>query len=150
MPKPRHSLASALVVMAMLALSFLAGCKRRPPSVCPSGMLDVPARGEPGKSLWCQTADKSRAQWIEWHPNSTQLRQSCGYRDDKPEGSFTAWHLDGKPWVQGQYTGGQKFGKWKQWDSAGSEVAEGEYGNGRLIAGAPVASIASCEKAAKP
>jgi hypothetical protein len=50
--------------------------------------------------------------------------------------------------VQGQFAGGQKFGKWKQWDASGTEVAEGEYASGRLVAGAPVAAIADCEKVA--
>ena len=99
-----------------------------------------------GKTLWCESKDKARAQWIEWHKDSTALRQSCSYHDEKPEGSFTAWHPEGKVWVQGQFGGGHKIGKWKQWDANGSEVAEGDYSNGRLVAGAPVAAIADCEK----
>jgi len=62
---------------------------------------------------------------FEWHAGTTQPRQSCSYRSLKPEGSFTAWHPDGKPWVQGQFAAGQTAGKWKQWDVAGNEVAEG-------------------------
>ena len=143
MPNLRY----ALVV---LALGGLLGCKQKTSSYCPKGMAEVSLRSEPGKSVWCETKDKARAQWIEWHPKTTRPRQSCGYRDGRPEGSFTAWHPDGKPWVQGQFADGQKMGKWKQWDGAGSEVAEGDYRAGRLIAGAPVAAVAGCERAAKP
>jgi hypothetical protein len=109
-------------------------------------MAEVPTRSEVGKSVWCESSDRSRAQWIDWHPNTTQPRQSCGYYKGKPEGSFTAWYADGKPWVQGQFADGMKAGKWRQWDTSGSEVAEGDYRGGRLIAGAPVAAMAACEK----
>jgi hypothetical protein len=144
MPSPR----CALVI---LVLGSLAGCKHQPKSpYCPQGMGEVATRSESGKSVWCESSDKVRAQWIEWHPGTTKPRQSCGYRDLAPEGSFAAWHLDGKPWVQGQFVAGQKAGKWKQWDTAGNEVAEGDYSSGRLVAGAPVAGMALCEKMARP
>jgi hypothetical protein len=136
---------------AILVLGCLAGCKQEPKSpYCPQGMSEVASRSEPGKNVWCESRDKVRAQWIQWHAGTTKPRQSCGYRDFKPEGSFTAWHPDGKPWVQGQFAAGQKVGKWKQWDISGNEVAEGDYGSGRLVAGAPVAGMALCEKMAKP
>jgi hypothetical protein len=134
--------------LVFLAIGGLAGCKDRTSSLCPKGMSEVVARSEAGKSIWCETSDKARAQWIEWHPKTTKPRQSCSYREGKPEGSFTAWHPDGKPWVQGQFVSGQFSGTWKQWDSAGSEVAEGDYSGGRLVAGAPVAGVAACARAA--
>jgi hypothetical protein len=137
-------------VVLVLAVAATVGCKPKGTTLCPKGMAEVPLRSEPGKSVWCEAKDKSRAQWIEWHPKSNRPRQSCSYRDGRPEGSFTAWHPDGKPWVQGQFADGQKVGKWKQWDLTGGEVAEGDYRTGRLIAGAPVAAIAGCERAAKP
>jgi len=140
MPNLRYAL-------AILVLGGLAGCKQHPQSLyCPQGMIEVAARSEAGKEVWCETPDKARTQWIEMHPGTTKPRQSCGYRDLKPEGSFTAWHPDGKPWVQGQFVAGQKTGKWKQWDPSGNEVAEGDYNSGRLVAGAPVAGMALCEK----
>jgi hypothetical protein len=52
--------------------------------------------------------------------------------------------------VQGQFAAGQTAGKWKQWDVAGNEVAEGDYSGGRLVAGAPVAGMSLCEKMARP
>jgi predicted small lipoprotein YifL len=143
MPKLRY-------LLVVLAIVGLAGCKHKAPGYCPHGMADVPLRSEPGKSVWCESADKARAQWIEWHPKTTRPRQSCSYFNGRPEGSFTAWYPDGKPWVQGQFADGQKVGKWKQWDNVGSEVAEGDYRGGRLIAGAPVAGMAGCERAARP
>jgi hypothetical protein len=133
-------------VLVVLVASALAGCGRKASPFCPKGMSEVPARSEPGKSVFCQASDKARAQWIEWHPKTTRPRQSCSYFGGKPEGSFTAWHPDGKPWVQGQFAEGQKIGKWKQWDLAGNEVAEGDYRDGRLIAGAPVGGMAGCER----
>ena len=51
--------------------------------------------------------------------------------------------------MQGQFVAGLKAGKWKQWDPTGNEVAEGEYSSGRLVAGAPVAGMALCEKMAR-
>jgi len=142
MPKLRH-------VFVVLAISGLFGCKHETSKLCPKGMSEVARRSEPGKSVWCQTSDQAREQWIEWHPKTTKPRQSCSYSKGKPEGSFSAWHPDGKPWVQGQFIDGRKAGKWKQWDPAGNEVAEGDYRDGRLIAGAPVAGMCGCERAAK-
>jgi hypothetical protein len=134
----------------MLVVVFsLAGCGRTGSRFCPKGMSEVPARSEPGKSVYCQSSDKTRAQWIEWHPKTTQPRQSCSYFEGKPAGSFTAWLPNGKPWVQGQFADGTKTGKWKQWDASGNEVAEGDYRAGRLIAGAPVAGMAGCERMVK-
>jgi hypothetical protein len=136
-------------LVVILALGGLAECKSKE-RFCPQGMKHVPLRSEPGKAVWCESTDKTRAQWIEWHPKTTRPRQSCSYFNGRPEGSFTAWYPDGKPWVQGQFADGQKAGKWKQWDNGGTEVAEGDYRSGRLIAGAPVAAMAGCERAAKP
>ncbi len=137
--------------LAILVLGSVAGCKQQPKSLhCPKGMVEVASRTDPRKSVWCESPDKIRAQWIEWHPGTTKPQQSCGYRNHKPEGSFTAWHPDGKPWVQGQFADGQKVGKWKQWDDSGNEVAEGDYSRGRLVAGAPVAGMALCAKMARP
>ena len=143
MPNLRHAL-------AILVLLGLAGCNQYPKSLyCPQGMHEVASRSEPGKHVWCESKDKVRAQWIEWHAGTTQPRQSCSYRSLKPEGSCTAWHPEGKLWVQGQFVAGQTAGKWKQWDVAGNEVAEGDYSGGRLVAGAPVAGMSLCEKMAR-
>ena len=49
---------------------------------------------------------------------------------------------------QGQYAVGFKTGKWKQWNASGNLVAEGDYRSGRLVAGAPVAAMAGCERVA--
>ena len=137
-------------VVAVGILGSIA-CKRQPVSpFCPKGMREVLTRSEAGKSIWCETPDKSRAQWIEWHAGTTKPRQSCAFHDGRPEGSFAAWHPGGKLWVQGQFAAGVKVGKWKQWDADGNEVAEGDYQTGRLVAGAPVAGMALCEKVGRP
>jgi hypothetical protein len=136
-------------VLAVLVFVGLPGCARKTSSHCPKDMAEVPARAVPGKSIWCQTKDAARAHWVEWYPNTTRPRQSCNFYRDQPEGSFTAWYSDGKPWVQGQFVDGQKTGKWQQWDISGNLVAEGDYRGGRLIAGAPVAGMAGCDRALK-
>lgn len=133
-------------VVAILAIGVLAGCKQETSPYCPQGTSSVATRSVTGKHVWCESSDKVKAWWVEFFQGTTKQRQSCGYRNGKPEGSFTAWHPDGKTWVQGQFSAGQKFGKWKQWDPAGNVVAEGDYSNGRLVAGAPVAGMAGCEK----
>ncbi len=133
-----------LFVIPLVCVLF--GCGRETSPFCPQGFFPVKDRSVVGKTLWCESKDKSRLQWIEWHKDGQSLRQSCGYRGGKAEGSFTAWHLDGKVWVQGQFSGGHKVGKWKQWDSGGSQVAEGDYASDRLVAGAPVGAMADCEK----
>jgi hypothetical protein len=133
----------------VLLLGCLPSCHRPGSPLCPKGTFPVAERSDPGKTQWCESEDKRRAQWIEWHPSTTQLRQSCAYHDGKAEGSFTAWHPNGRTWVQGQFANGLKIGKWKQWDQAGNIVAEGDYITGRLVAGAPVAGMAGCEKAVR-
>jgi hypothetical protein len=141
----RYLLAIPLICGSVCVSS---GCGRETSPFCPKGLYPAKERSVAGKTLWCESKDKGRSQWMEWHKGAAQLRQSCSYLDGKPEGSFTAWHPEGKVWVQGQFVGGQKVGKWKQWDASGSEVAEGDYSSGRLVAGAPVAAMSDCEKAA--
>ena len=141
MPKAR-------LLWVLCVVGSLAACKQESSPFCPKGMSEVAQRSAQGKSVWCESSDKQSAQWVEWHPGQTQLRQRCTYRNGKPEGSFTAWHPNGKPWVQGQFVDGKKVGKWKQWDASGNEVAEGDYTADRLVAGAPVAGMAMCEKVA--
>jgi len=135
------------LLLIPLVCGFL-GCERETSPFCPQGLYPVKERSATGKTLWCESKDKTRSQWIEWHKGGANFRQSCSYRDGKSDGSFTAWHPEGKVWVQGQFSGGQKAGKWKQWDTSGSEVAEGDYSGDRLVAGAPVGAMADCEKVA--
>ena len=133
---------------AILLACGLIGCGRPTSPFCAKGLYPVTERSLPGKTLWCESKDQARAQWIEFHAGTTKLRQSCAFHNGKPEGSFTAWHPERRVWVQGQFASGQKIGKWKQWDASGGEVAEGDYSGGRLVAGAPVGAAAGCEAAA--
>ncbi len=135
-------------LVAILLGCGLLGCRQETSPLCPQGLLPVNERSVAGKSVWCESKDQQRSQWVEWYTGTSQPRQSCSFRNGKPQGSFTAWHPEGKVWVQGQFADGQKMGKWKQWDAAGNEVAEGDYSSGRLVAGAPVAAMADCEKVA--
>jgi hypothetical protein len=138
-----------LLIVLGVAVGLL-GCKHESSPFCPQGMSPLGPATTSAKSLWCASPDKARSQWVEWYDGSKQPRQSCSYRQGKPEGSFTAWHPGGTSWVHGQFANGVKVGKWKQWDASGSLVAEGDYSIGRLVAGAPVAAMADCEKVARP
>jgi hypothetical protein len=134
---------------ALRAVVFLAvvegmACQRGP-GMCPEGMTPDRARDGDAKSVWCKGKEANVRRWIElWSP--AERRQSCGFRDGRPEGPFLAWHEGGNKWIEGQYRDGEKVGKWTQWDKQGRPVAEGEYRDGRLIAGAPVGMVALCEK----
>jgi hypothetical protein len=131
-------------LQTVLFLTVVAGIAcQRGPGLCPEGMQPDRARDTDGKSVWCKGKDASR-RWIElWGP--TQRRQSCGYREGKPDGQFLAWHKGGQRWLEGQYRDGEKAGQWTQWDKEGNRVAEGEYRSGRLVSGAPVGMVALCE-----
>ncbi len=132
-----------LVAVAVLAAAATAGCSRS--KGCPAGLNFVSSRSTPGKEIWCVAKDGKRAHWIEFYGKDDR-RQSCAYNDGRPEGSFTAWHSGGKPWLEGEYRYGTKAGVWTQWDKNGGKVAQAEYRNGELIAGAPVGIPAACEK----
>ena len=58
---------------------------------------------------------------------------------------FEGWHRNGKVWLKGVFLAGKPDGKWLQLDEQGQKVADGEYRDGRLIQGAPVAVGALCE-----
>ncbi len=124
-----------LAVMVMIP----AACRNRD---CPEGMK---VKSKADGVLWCQTPDGKSARWIELHKNG-QRRQSCGFREGRPEGSFTSWHPKGQVWMQGEYRGGVKVGIWSQWDDIGQKTAQGEYRGGTFVAGAPVGAQAPCER----
>lgn len=105
----------------------------------------APDETRAGPGVWCRSTDGAQLRWTEFHADGTAKRQSCGYAAGVPEGTFLAWHSNGKTWVQGQYTSGRKAGRWTQWDAFGAKVAEGEYRAGEFVAGAPVGVIAGCE-----
>jgi hypothetical protein len=138
-----HMTGTMRMVVVTAVVGFLASsCKRS--SQCPEGMSEAGPRSEGGKSLWCKSKDGKLARFIQFHgPNDR--RQSCGYNAGKPEGSYTAWHPGGKPWIEGEYRDGRKSGRWTQWDKLGAKVAEGEYRDGQFVAGAPVGIPATCE-----
>jgi len=131
------------VVIVALVLAHGVGCKGAS-SVCPEGTHLVKERSTPGKEVWCRSKDGATARWLIF--NGRDLLQSCGFRDGKAEGTFTAWHPGGKPWLQGDYREGAKVGRWTQWDAAGNKVAEGEYRTGQYVSGAPVGTPAQCER----
>ena len=74
-----------------------------------------------------------------------RVRQMCRFTEGRPEGDFEGWHRNGKVWLKGVFLAGKPDGKWLQLDEQGQKVADGEYRDGRLIQGAPVAVGALCE-----
>jgi hypothetical protein len=106
-------------------------------------MRVVAERTAADSSVWCKSPDGRSAQWIEVIEG--HRRQVCQYQGGIPEGPFRGYHPDGKRWIEGQFRNGAKHGAWHQWDKSGSLVAEGEYREGRLVEGAPVAMAAKCE-----
>jgi hypothetical protein len=124
-------------------VALFVSCQRSA-KVCPDGMSVWKGRTGPGQSLWCKSSDGHASAWIELH-TPTDRRMICEYRQSVPEGPFRAFHRGGMHWIEGGYAHGLKEGHWRQWDKTGSLVAEGEYRDGRLIAGAPIGMAARCE-----
>jgi hypothetical protein len=135
-----------ILSLLLFACAGLSACRQSGPSLCPEGLSLDPKASKPNEFVWCHSKDGKRAQYIQFYPGGKSNRQSCEYRDGRPDGPFSAWLPDGKTWITGHYQAGQPDGRWAQWDKAGARVAEGEYRNGRFVAGAPVASSAGCEK----
>ncbi len=138
----RSSIAFALLLGANLALA----CQSQKSNYCADDMRLDRAKSTPGKAMWCRSTDGKTAQFVELHQDGKTKRQSCMYLEGKAEGSFTAWHPNGNTWIAGQFSLGRAVGHWTQWDKAQVKVAEGDYRDGRFIAGAPVASAAACER----
>lgn len=136
---------STLVLLLGAAMVWPA-CRGQKSSYCAENMDWDQGKSEPDKTVWCRSSDRRTAQFVELHRDGKAKRQSCTYVDGKAEGSFTAWHPNGRTWVAGQFSQGRPVGHWTQWDKAEAKVAEGDYRDGRFIAGAPVAGIALCER----
>ena len=129
------------VAVAVLALVVAAGCRR--PSACPEGYDQQP--GKLPNSVWCQQRGGNKALLIQLYPDTGRRRQTCAYVDGVPEGPVEGWHPSGKPWLSGRYLAGKPEGEWTQMDEQGvRQVAVGEYRNGRVVRGAPVAAWALC------
>jgi hypothetical protein len=150
---PRSVLRWRIVLAAWVALGGLAGlsCRHRLAALCPQG-TSFEAEDAPRRALWCKGGDGRRARWIELYEEGKggTRRQSCPFLDGRPDGNFVSWHPGEKTWVTGLYAAGHKAGRWEQVNNQGRKVAEGEYREGVLIAGAPVGHFASCEKVGPP
>jgi hypothetical protein len=125
-----------VAVMALLGL----GCKSRP--LCPRGQDETRVGSE---AVWCRDAKTKTSTYSLFHPGTRQFRQRCTFVDNQLEGPFEAAHPGGQRMIEGFYVHGRLSGRWVQWDSAGRKVAEGEYRDGRLVSGAPVAVASLCE-----
>jgi hypothetical protein len=113
------------------------------PRVCPPGYRESPVAAD---AVWCRAPGGREASYYQFHPGTRLKRQSCPFVAGLREGQFEGWHPDSKRWLVGRYERGKLEGKWQQWSETGSKVADGEYREGRLVAGAPVAVAAICEQ----
>jgi hypothetical protein len=128
------------MVASVACASLELACQK--PTVCPQGFDERP---DGDQAVWCRARGGAQSFYYFLHPGSRRKRQSCPFAGNTLEGTFEAWHADGRPWLRGQYLGGQLAGTWQQWSETGSKVADGEYRDGRLIRGAPVAMASTCE-----
>jgi hypothetical protein len=131
----------ALVVVAMAAGLGGAGCRRS--SSCPAGLEELRVGTD---SLWCKDQQTGARLYVQMHPGTKRWRQKCAFTKAGLDGPFEATHPGGQKWIEGRYEAGRLAGKWTQWDEAGNKVADGEYRDGHLVAGAPVAVAAVCDK----
>jgi hypothetical protein len=128
-----------------LALAAGGGCRR--PSACPAGHDEKP--GPQADSLWCHQRGSDKAVFLQRYPEAGgRIRQMCRFTAGRPEGAFEGWHPNGKVWLKGSFLSGKPDGMWLQLDEQGQKVADGEYRDGRLVQGAPVAVAALCESVA--
>ena len=139
-----RSLGQLGVVMVVIS-TIQVGCDKGGKRACPEGMRAASDKNADPHTFLCATGDRKRARWTEYYPDGSQ-RQSCGFSDGRPEGTFTAWHRNGQLWIEGQYRQGVKVGRWNQLDEVGRKVAEAEYREGAFVAGAPVGLPAACER----
>ena len=130
------------LVTALLPLLLFAGCAK---PLCPVGMDQDLARSKSGHMVFCRAhGDAGRALWIQFYDGGGR-RQACPFLAGRPGGLYQAWHKNGSRWLEGRYESGLKTGRWAQWDDGGHPVANGEYREGALVQGAPVAAPAICE-----
>jgi hypothetical protein len=127
------------VVAAAVGATGILACQK--PTVCPQGFREKVADEQ---AVWCRQAGGKQELYYQLHPTNRRKRQSCPFVAGVLEGPFEAWHPDGKNWLVGRYDTGKPAGKWQQWSETGSKVAEGQYRDGQLINGAPVAMAAIC------
>ena len=139
-------------ILPLLAIACigLPACRGSRFSICPEGMSLDDKHSRPAQSAWCRTRDRTRAEYIEFQPGGKAKRQICDFREGRAEGRFVTWFPNGKVWISGQFAAGRPQGRWSQWDKSGARVSEGEYRDGRFVAGAPLASLAVCDKLQVP
>lgn len=128
----------------MLGLVAAPGCNRSGARECPEDLVKDEKVSRPGLDLVCRSPDGKRVRWFRLGENGLP-RQSCGYENGRPEGSYAAWHDSGKLFLEGQFRDGHKVGLWTQRDANGAVVATGEYRDGTFVAGAPVATQVGCD-----
>jgi hypothetical protein len=132
-----------LVAAVLLATPVaMSGCRRQ--SSCPQGYADK--AGPQPDTVWCIQRGGDKAVFLQRYPETGgRVRQMCRFTAGQAEGDFEGWHRNGKVWLKGVFLAGKPDGKWLQLDEQGQKVADGEYRDGRLIQGAPVAVGALCE-----
>lgn len=129
----------AVAAVAVVVVTAAGGCRK--PSSCPPGHEEIPVGVD---ARWCKDQRTGNRLYVQMHPGGKHWRQKCSFSKAGLDGPFEAAHPGGQRWIEGRYEAGRLAGKWVQWDAAGNKVADGEYRDGHLVAGAPVAVAAVC------
>jgi hypothetical protein len=143
---------------ALLAVTLMAGCGRRP---CPEGAERIGHAPPAGTRQWCQkqAADGSFLRHggsTEWYPNGQKM-EAGDYREGKRHGPWTRWYESGQKAWEGAYADGKRTGRWLRWDEDGAKTADVQFvddvpagGEGAIEAPAAPASPAAADAGAKP
>jgi len=66
----------------------------------------------------------------KWHKRSGPLYIECNYKDNKKNGAYKQWHINGTLMIEGNYKDDKRMGVFKQWRSDGTLRNECIYENG--------------------
>lgn len=117
------------------------GCVRSP---CPHGTYAKTTFAEGHPLLCTSESDDDRVVALVFRPTG-EKREQCPLHGQVLDGPYLAWHENGTLFLQGSYHGGLKQGRWFQWSASGQKVADAEYRDGQLLAGAAIGVAATCE-----
>ena len=121
--------------------ALLAALACQKPRSVPPAKDEAVGRAE---AVWCR--DRARRKAIYYSSTRAPARgRAVPSRAACWRGDFEAGTPTASAGSSGHYAEGKLEGKWQQWTRPGSKVADGEYREGRLVSGAPVAVAAICE-----
>ncbi len=68
-----------------------------------------------------------------WKDPVLDYKSVVNYKNDKLDGSFEHWHLNGQKEIEGNYVNGNEHGEWKYFDEQGKLEKTSAWDNGRLV-----------------